>query len=144
MESALKSIVVLIMMFTIQSCASTGSEPLAQLNGCWQFNTGEVADVSNTMSLCISENSASMNINYPNKGDIPTKCSQSGFVRKNKNATILVSLETGDCENGRELSALNLICGSESPLLRCVSVGGGPHMKFDKIAHNKLFNKDKV
>jgi len=130
-------------MFAIQSCASTSSDSLAQLNGCWQFNTNEVADVSNTLSLCISNNSALMSINYPNQGDVPTKCSQSGFVRKNKNATILVSLETGDCENGRELSASNLICGTESPLLRCVSVGGGPHMKFDKTAHNKLLNQDK-
>lgn len=131
-ESQLRLLVTIFVIFAIQSCASTSSDSLSKLSGCWTFNTAEVASVSNTMTLCINEEIAEMDIYYPNQGDNATICSQSGKVRKNKNATFLAALDMGTCENGRELSASNLICGTEAPFLRCVYVGGGPHMKFDR------------
>ncbi len=128
----MKLVVTFIVIFAIQSCASTNSNSLSKLSGCWAFNTAEVATVSNTLTLCITDKTASMSIYYPNQGDNSTTCSQTGIVRKNENATLLAALETGPCENGRELGAANLICGTEAPFLRCVYVGGGPHMKFDR------------
>lgn len=132
MEVPLKFFPILICIVFLQSCATTNSESLAGLNGCWEFNTQKVADVSNSLSLCINSNTASMKIYYPNKGDVPTSCFNKGLVRKNENATILVALESGQCENGRESASSNIICGTEEPFLRCTFVGGGPLMEFNR------------
>ena len=132
MEAPLKSFAILMLIFFLQSCVSTSSESLKGLNGCWTFNTHEVADVSNSLTLCINDNTASMKIHYPNNGNTPTNCFNKGLVRKNENATILVALESGQCENSREAASSNLICGTEEPYLRCTYVGGGPLMKFNR------------
>ena len=132
MEVPLKFFAILMCFLFLQSCASTDSESLTSLNGCWEFNTQEVAEVSNSLSLCINANTASMEIYYPNDGDIPTSCFNKGLVRKNENSTILVALESGKCENGRESAPSNIICGTEEPFLRCFFVGGSPLMKFNR------------
>lgn len=92
------------------------------VEGCWEYVTEQVPGIRNLMRMCVAKDVAVMQIYYPNNpsllGGSPTTCIQYGVSEIiPSNNKFIISLEPGNCENGRELQSMRFGCDLKKDLV---------------------------
>ncbi len=86
---------------------------------CWRHQLGE-QNFRNLITVCATEEQASLVIYFPNPSDVPTTCTQPGVVKEKGKGTTRFQFEAGSCLNGRTGMELTLICqDAPSKSLNC-------------------------
>lgn len=95
---------------------------------CW---THLIPTYNNVISLCTTGTIATMSIYYPNSGDSPTTCTQTGTVNHRHSGQMALILERGKCENGRSIKSQEIACTpDEGNSLSCTTNESPSPMKF--------------